>query len=109
MIEGINYALDNIKAGYVAGWGAGSKADKLPHNTRADFQAGVRMVDELSFRQTLAVQHLLADNSIAHYGDAIQVPAAIRNVLRQRNASLEMVLSLVESDVATPHLPPYDE
>ena len=107
MQAGINFALDNIKANAIAGWGKMYAADRMPANDRAAFLAGVRIVDELSFEQKLSAKDLLDGSASA--GDARQLPAAVVAELRKRDTTLDYVLSLVEQGKATLFLPPYGD
>ena len=103
---GFDFALDNIQRGETSGRAAGIAEDRLPLAEREAFRAGVRMVEELTARQKLAIVHLLNDS--ANYGEARQLPKLIVAALRQRNANLDFVLSLVENGQAIPYLPPYE-
>lgn len=106
-MSGITFAIDNIRDGNTAGRSAGWAADQLPHSERAGFLADVRSVEALGFSAHRKIENLLRGS--ASYGDTVGLPAQVIAELRQRDSSLDYILSLVEQGIATPHLPPYED
>lgn len=95
-MNGIQFALRNLKLGRVAGWAAGTEEDLQPYAERARFRQEVRLVEELSFAEQQLIANILRGATIGNSA-VLDLPAPIVAELRRQDPNSEMVLALIEA------------